>query len=264
MARHLFQTERDGCIRLPPGPAARFSFFNSGRKTFYNDLLENRFLPLLRKGAHLRAKLSSLSLSLSSFSLPDNFVEDTRWIIHIPSMEIWMSRRGDSFTTRNSKGHGIYRDSSTIVKLSFGLKGEEKRMFARHTRYANVRNVKKRFFDFFLPSFFFRESSEEKRVFNNAGNRFRFESFVEGRAGTGEEGFPLRFFPFVFLIGRCSSPSVENKRCQPSSSSACNAITRKVPLNPPWTVNQTGRPAVFNSSTRALYEFIGETELPLE
>lgn len=205
-----------------------------------------------------------LSLSLSSFSLPDNFVEDTRWIIHIPSMEIWMSRRGDSFTTRNSKGHGIYRDSSTIVKLSFGLKGEEKRMFARHTRYAKIRNVKKRFFDFFLPSFFFRESSEEKRVFNNAGNRFRFESFVEGRAGTGEEGFPLRFFPFVFLIGRCSSPPVENKRCQPSSSSACNAITRKVPLNPPWTVNQTGRPAVFNSSTRALYEFIGETELPLE
>lgn len=139
-----------------------------------------------------------LSLSLSSFSLPDNFVEDTRWIIHIPSMEIWMSRRGDSFTTRNSKGHGIYRDSSTIVKLSFGLKGEEKRMFARHTRYANVRNVKKRFFDFFLPSFFFRESSEEKRVFNNAGNRFRFESFVRRTRWNGRGRLPPSFFSIRF------------------------------------------------------------------
>lgn len=205
-----------------------------------------------------------LSLSLSSFSLPDNFVEDTRWIIHIPSMEIWMSRRGDSFTTRNSKGHGIYRDSSTIVKLSFGLKGEEKRMFARHTRYANVRNVKKRFFDFFFSSFFLGNRPKKKGYLITRGIVFVSSRSFEGRAGTGEEGFPLRFFPFVFLIGRCSSPSVENKRCQPSSSSACNAITRKVPLNPPWTVNQTGRPAVFNSSTRALYEFIGETELPLE
>ena len=74
---------------LPPGPAARFSFFNSGRKTFYNDLLGNRFLlSLLREGAHLCAKLSfSLSLSFFFSLTIDNFAGDTRWFIHIPSVD---------------------------------------------------------------------------------------------------------------------------------------------------------------------------------
>lgn len=169
-----------------------------------------------------------------------------------------MSRRGDSFTTRNSTGHGIYR--------LFGIRHNRK-AFLRDkkgrkkngecfpdTRLRDTRTKRKEtFFQFLPPSFLGNRLKKEKRGYLTRRNRF--VALKRER----------KLSPFVFFHSFfSSSPSVENKRCQPSSSSACNAITRKVPLNPPWTVNQTGRPAVFNSSTRALHEFIGETELPFE
>lgn len=175
-------------------------------KHFTTIFLRTDFYPSSVK-ERIFARNCLLSLSLSSFSLPDNFVEDTRWIIHIPSMEIWMSRRGDSFTTRNSKGHGIYRDSSTIVKFSFGLKGEEKRMFARHTRYANVRNVKKRFFDFFFPSFFLGNRPKKKGYLITRGI-----VFVSSRSSKDALERERKASPFVFFHSFFSSDDARPPR----------------------------------------------------
>lgn len=158
VARHLFQAERDGCIRLPPGPAARFSFFNSGRKTFYNDLLGNRFLPsLLRKGAHLCAKLSfSLFLFFS-----DHRQFRRRYEVVYPHsirrwkcgchVEVTLSRLIIRRVTVFIGYSGFKRWHNRKAFLRDEEKGE---CFSRRTRYANVRDVKKRFFRF-LPSFFF-------------------------------------------------------------------------------------------------------------
>lgn len=122
-----------------------------------------------------------------------------------------MSRRDDTLSRLViSKGHGIYRLSGTHSQ-------------AWHNRKAFVRAEKKKEGGEYFLDYVFKESSpkKKKKVFNAE------ESFYSSKRKLSPSVFSIPFF-FTPV-----PPSVENKRCQPSSSSACNAITRKVPLNPP-------------------------------
>lgn len=82
------------------------------------------------------------------------------------------------------------------------LRDEEKgECFSRRTRYANVRDVKKRFFRF-LPSFFFLGNRSKKGKIFNAEESFSFR--VVGRRRTRWKGrgrfLPWFFFFFFFSI----------------------------------------------------------------